>query len=33
MEKFGIIVITNQAISVQDMSIIEKILKEAKNVN
>jgi len=33
MEKFDIIVITNQAISVQDMSIIEKILKEAKNVN
>jgi len=33
MEKVGIIVTTNQAASVQDMSTIEKVLKEAKNVN
>ena len=33
MEKFDIIITTNQAASVQDMNIIEKVLKEAKNVN
>jgi len=33
MEKFGIIITTNQAISIQDMSIIKKVLKEAENVN
>ena len=33
MKKFDIIVTTDQAASVQDMNIIEKVLKEAKNVN
>lgn len=33
MKKFDIIITTNQAASVQDMKIIEKVLKEAKNVN
>jgi len=33
MKKFDIIVTTNQAASVQDINIIEKVLKEAENVN
>lgn len=33
MEKVGIIVTTNQAVSVQDIGIIEKILKEAENID
>jgi len=33
MEKIGIIITTNQITSVQDMSIIEKALKESENVN
>jgi len=33
MEKVSIIVTTNQAVSVQDIDIIEKILKEAKKID
>ena len=33
VEKFSIIIITNQAASVYDMSIIEKIPKDSKNIN
>ena len=33
MEKVSIIVTTNQAVSVQDIGIIEKILKEAKKID
>ena len=33
MEKVSIIVTTNQAVSVQDIGIIEKILKEAENID
>ena len=33
MEKVGIIMTTNQAASVQDIGIINKILKEAENIN
>ena len=33
MEKFGIIVITNQVTSVQDIGIIKKVLKEFENIN
>ena len=33
MEKVGIIVTTNQAVSVQDIGIIEKIFKEAENID
>jgi len=33
MKKFGIIVITNQVTSVQDIGIIKKVLKEFENIN
>jgi len=33
VEKIGIIITTNQVASVQDMSIIEKVLKESENIN
>ena len=33
MKKFSIIIITNQAISVQDMNSIKKVLKEVENIN
>jgi len=33
VEKIGIIITTNQVASVQDISIIEKVLKESENIN
>ena len=33
MKKFGIIVITNQVISIQDIGIIKKVPKEFENIN